>query len=410
MDNPVNSLPPTTFDFWILLFSGFAFIGTFYSTQLLITKRNDGHSWVLGLYVLLQSLTILEYVFWRTNLIYRFPALAGISLLFPLLYGPLLIIYLDRSFGNEQTLRKYALHFAPFLVLLAFRLPFYFAPSDLKFFHTRQILFGKYFEYYPMVLLLHLASYCVALIITVNRQSGVGSMRLWAKWLVGFFAFYVSLALLYRLLGPTGFLTQMAVNFILLATCCTIFLVAWYGHGFVQVANGASLKDSLVDRREKERSVSTNEMIIETALTRENRPAPSESEEKYRQSGLPKSLAGKLAEGLESLMEREKLYHQNDLRLETLAEKLGSTKHFVSQVINQHFKMNFFEYVNLKRIEEAKELLRTTRREELNVIEVAYAVGFNNKGTFNSVFKKVTGSTPTEFRNQSRQLLDTRSN
>lgn len=407
----MNSLPPPTFDFWTLLFSGFSFIGLFYSAKLLITKRNDGHGWVLGTYLLLQSITILEYVFFWTKLIYRYPLLCEVSLLFPLLYGPLLLVYLNRSFGNDSVLRSYALHLLPFVVLLGFKLPFYFAASDLKLFHTHDIIFGEFFQYYyPVLMLLHMASYSLVLIVAVRHQTGVGSMRLWAKWLVGFFAFYVALTLLYYTLATNGLLTPVSDYFISLATCCTIFLVAWYGQGFVQIANGTSITDSLIERRDKEKSVSTHEMIIVAPLTRQRRSALTVSEEKYRQSGLPKSLAGKLAEGLESLMEREKLYHQNDLRLDTLAEKLNSTKHFVSQVINQHFNMNFFEYINLKRIEEAKQLLKTTRREELNVIEVAYAVGFNNKGTFNSVFKKVTGSTPTEFRNQSRQLLDTRSN
>jgi AraC-like DNA-binding protein len=408
-DNPVNSLPPPTFDFWTLLFSGFSFIGLFYAAKLLITKRNDGHSWVLGIYLLLQSVTILEYVFYWTHLISRFPALAEFSLLFPLLYGPLLLLYLDRSFGNDKALRNYAPHMVPFVILLGFKLPFYFAHSNLKLFHTHDILFGKYFDYYPFLMLIHLACYGVVLMIAVKQQSGVGSMRLWAKWLVGFFMCYVALTSLYYLLSATRMLTPLTDYFISLATCGTIFLVAWYGNGFLQIANGTSLKESLMESREREKSVSKHEMIIEAPSSRESYNLP-ESMEKYRQSGLPESLAGKLAEGLESLMVREKLYHQNDLRLETLAEKLNTSKHFVSQVINQHFKMNFFEYVNLKRVEEAKQLLRTTRREELNVIEVAYAVGFNNKGTFNSVFKKVTGSTPTEFRNKSRQLLDTRSN
>ena len=47
----------------------------------------------------------------------------------------------------------------------------------------------------------------------------------------------------------------------------------------------------------------------------------------------------------------------NDLKLETLAEKL-TNKHFISQVINGVHKVNFFEYINLEGIEEAKQLLR----------------------------------------------------
>jgi AraC-like DNA-binding protein len=54
--------------------------------------------------------------------------------------------------------------------------------------------------------------------------------------------------------------------------------------------------------------------------------------------------------------------------------------------------------VNQLRVEEAKALLAETTRSDLHVIEVAYAVGFNNKMSFNAAFKKATGMTPTEYR------------
>ena len=66
--------------------------------------------------------------------------------------------------------------------------------------------------------------------------------------------------------------------------------------------------------------------------------------------------------------------------------------------INEHLGASFFEYVNQLRIEEAKRLLTETTRSDLHVIEAAYMVGFNNKVSFNTAFKKATGMTPTEYR------------
>ncbi len=408
----MNPLPPPTFSFWTLLFSGFAFIGIFYSLKLLINKRHDFRNGILGMYLLLQSITILEYVFYWTNLIYSYSQMSELSLLFPLLYGPLLVIYLNMSFGNDQPLKDYKYHFIPFLFFLVFKIPFYFSSSEFKLYHTHNILFGKYFDYYPWVMLLHLSVYAVILVQVVRHHSGVGSMRLWAKWLIVFFVAFIVFSFLYYLLAYLRVLTPQSDYFISLANCATIFLIAWYGHGFDNLANGKSIRDSLLVTNALTKTVSSEKMIIETSRSSEVASEKVEVNdiEKYRHSGLPKSLAIKLAEDLEELMQSKKLYHQNDLRLEELSERLNSNKHFVSQVINQNFKMNFFEYVNLKRIEEAKQLLRTTPREELNIIEVAYSVGFNNKGTFNSVFKKITGVTPSEFRKQSKQLLNPNSN
>jgi AraC-like DNA-binding protein len=59
--------------------------------------------------------------------------------------------------------------------------------------------------------------------------------------------------------------------------------------------------------------------------------------------------------------------------------------------------MNFFEFINKFRIEEAKEILKNDTEKYLNIIDVAYEVGFNNKVTFNKSFKKILSQTPTQY-------------
>lgn len=94
-------------------------------------------------------------------------------------------------------------------------------------------------------------------------------------------------------------------------------------------------------------------------------------------------------------MEEEKVYRVNTINLDSLAEKLDTTRHNTSQVINEHFGLNFFEFINKYRIEEASEILKN--KEDMSIIEVAYEVGFNNKVTFNKSFKKIHAKTPSQF-------------
>ena len=82
-----------------------------------------------------------------------------------------------------------------------------------------------------------------------------------------------------------------------------------------------------------------------------------------------------------------------------LSERLETNRHSASQVINEHFNMNFFNLINKFRIQEALEIFKNNNNDSLNIIDVAYDVGYNNKVTFNKAFKEVTGVTPSKFIN-----------
>jgi AraC-like DNA-binding protein len=118
---------------------------------------------------------------------------------------------------------------------------------------------------------------------------------------------------------------------------------------------------------------------------------------KYKKSGLTPSFSEDLKEKLVYLMEEEKIYRVNTINLDSLAEKLDTTRHNASQVINEHFGLNFFEFINKYRIDEASEILKNKQDSNMSIIEVAYEVGFNNKVTFNKSFKKVHAKTPSQF-------------
>ena len=122
---------------------------------------------------------------------------------------------------------------------------------------------------------------------------------------------------------------------------------------------------------------------------------------KYVKSGLTDSLSLELKEVLHDLFHNQKLYLRNDISLDMVAEQLDTTRHNASQLINEHFQMNFHEFVNTFRIREAKELLK--KQNELNIIDIAYEVGFNNKVSFNKAFKKDTDLTPSQYLNSIRK-------
>ena len=98
-------------------------------------------------------------------------------------------------------------------------------------------------------------------------------------------------------------------------------------------------------------------------------------------------------------MESDKLFLDNSLTLDVLSDELNLSRHHTSQLINEYFKMNFFEFVNNYRIDEAIKLLQD-KENDLNINQIIYSSGFNNRTSFYNAFKKKTGISPKSFRNQ----------
>ncbi len=96
------------------------------------------------------------------------------------------------------------------------------------------------------------------------------------------------------------------------------------------------------------------------------------------------------------LMKEEQLYKDMELNLKTVADLLAITPHQLSQFLNEHLNLDFRNFINRFRVEEAQRLLRTDP--EMSILTICFEVGFNSKSTFNTAFKKLSGLTPREFR------------
>ncbi len=120
-------------------------------------------------------------------------------------------------------------------------------------------------------------------------------------------------------------------------------------------------------------------------------------ETKYEKTGLSKSFSLELKYQLEFLIHKEKLYLEHDLKLDDIAQLLDISRHHASQVINENYQMNFYDFINSHRIEYAKKKLNTTKNRKKSIEDLAFECGFNNRVSFYNAFRKVTKTTPTKF-------------
>ncbi|SDE02489.1 Helix-turn-helix domain-containing protein [Paenibacillus sp. UNCCL117] len=84
-----------------------------------------------------------------------------------------------------------------------------------------------------------------------------------------------------------------------------------------------------------------------------------------------------------------------DISLDALADKLNISRSYLSRYFKEKTGENFVDYVNSVRIEKAKKLLL---QPDIRILDAAQLVGYQNANSFNRMFKKFTGSTPSEFR------------
>lgn len=108
-------------------------------------------------------------------------------------------------------------------------------------------------------------------------------------------------------------------------------------------------------------------------------------------------------ERIQQAMEQEQLYLRQNLNIEEFARHLGIQYREVSNILNNHFNTNFFEFVNRYRVDHAKMLLLDPQHADTTIMEIFLESGFNSKSSFNRFFKRYTGMSAADFRKQTRQ-------
>lgn len=97
-------------------------------------------------------------------------------------------------------------------------------------------------------------------------------------------------------------------------------------------------------------------------------------------------------------MSEQKPYLDPELTLTRLAQALNVSRSQLSQLINSGIGDNFYDFVNKYRVEEVKRLMADPKVQHYSLLGIALEAGFKSKSTFNLIFKRFTGLTPTEFR------------
>lgn len=354
------------------IFLFFAFLAILLALLFFIKKKGDKTANVLlGVYLLLFGYNIVYNVlYWSKKLFDKdLIHLVMTNQLVWVLYGPILYLYIKRVIYKNNFKAIDLLHFIPFVYVLVNFSPFYLLESSKKIealttgsFPDAVFYFSPYFVF--VIIFLQLIYLPLIHFTLKNNLRSLNQTR-WLNWLSYSFLGYCLSFASYFVFQRVGWIEIGYDYFIGFSMIFFIGLVSYFGFLQPQVFDGMSM-DKVVGYR------------------------------KYRSTGLTKEHSLELKQSLLDFMNKDRPHLSSEITLVSLAKQLNLSRHHMSQVINEHFDANFFDFINQYRVEEAKKLLKT--EVHLNISDVLYQSGFSNRVSFNKAFKKHTGVTPTAFK------------
>lgn len=365
---------------------------------LAVRQRNRTANRLLAVAMLAFTVYLATSVYHAAGLERVFPHFFGAAYPMPLLYGPLVYLYAVAASDRDRRLTRWdALHFAPFALAILAGLPIYVmsGPDKIALYQALQRgeipLMIRVFD--PLKLLSGVTYAAITLLFLRRHRARVKDSyssleRVNLRWLV-------------RLATAAAFIWAMAVMFQLtqfqplqhgedLITLGIAILV--YGIGYMALRQPEIFRYNTAEYAIPVTAAAAP--APPAAPGAESAPEPS----RYERSGLSEREAQVLRTALLRAMDSDRPWKNSELTLADLAGKLATTPHKLSEVLNSQLEQTFYDFVNGYRVRYVQDRIGGQDTKNLKIFSLALDAGFASKSTFNDVFKKHTGHTPSSYR------------
>ncbi|GAB4025260.1 helix-turn-helix domain-containing protein [Spirosoma gilvum] len=392
----MQTLPIRLDLFAFLIFLGVAqgvFLGVFFLTG---QRRKSLANRCFGLYLLSVSGIMLEIGLEYSNYMFRMLALVDYGELFNFALAPLFYFFVFAKL-NARLPRRWGWHLLPAAIWSVNAITWIIQPVEFKYnsyisaFHPKLpfVHVDRYMpddftglrDYINELTLLSCLIYTVMSMLEVRRAFKKAKIPFFGKAPVAMvMARNVSALVIFFpvLIGVVKATYHEDMGDHFLAAYLTLTI---YATTLLVMQGSSSLRDE--------------EAIVEQSL-----PVP-EPKKKYEKSSLSEEVEETLLGKLNRMMEAEKPYLESDLSLPKLAQRLNTTPHHLSQILNDRLAQNFFDLLATYRVREAQQLLQDPATTNLKIDEIAERVGYNSPSAFHTAFKRLTNLTPAQYRAKS---------
>lgn len=341
-------------------------------------KGNQRANQVLGLLMMVISINLLYVIITADGVYQQLPHLLMLNYPLQYLYGPLILLYVLYLTRPEFEIRpKHSVHLLPVLLsAIYFSITVYLKPAhvkiDIYLSMMNPVEFKDYFWGLTHII------YNIPYLIAAARILQKHKTRIQQT-----FSYMEKINLQWLQFLIIGFISVFALN--------TVFDLMYVWHiyeGFGGPAMGVIATILIYTIGYK--GLRQPEIFISGTVL------PDTKQDTTKELTLEQRE--KLSSQIQKIMQRDKPYLDPSLTIKDLANQAKIPDYRLSQLINDHFEKNFFEFVNTYRIEEAKQRLQDPGYENFTILAIANDVGFNSKSSFNTAFKRFTQKTPSAYR------------
>jgi AraC-like DNA-binding protein len=333
------------------------------------------------LLILVMVATNFDFLLVATPLYQSIPGIYGISYGMRFLIGPIIYFYtLSVTKDDFHWQKRYFLHFLPYLLNLLWNIPLFLMAYETKLRYINLFLAGS----------LRFRTVDIVIIAIQNVHLFI-YIFLSLKWIRQVKSSYGNVPYLVEMKSRVRWLRSLVINFsILLLTIFSLVLMVIIHGKYIPIANKIyTLIISAIIY------FIAYKIILDPQLVSPDFERKYKAVKQIRQGG-----DDEFVKRLKSLLDENKVFTNPDLNLGTLAVELGITTHQLSRLINERFSKSFNDLINEYRVQEFIKRINNPKYRAFSVYGVAMDVGFNSKSSFNSIFKKITGKTPSEFKTE----------